>query len=77
MCIANFKYFLITISRCSDALKKNKNLIMADQKAYQKELELNYARFTERLAPLIAITPSQVTGLIHTSLNNKATLLRW
>lgn len=51
--------------KCMDALKKNKNLISADQKDYQKELERNYARFTERLAPLIQISPSQTTGIIR------------
>lgn len=50
--------------KCLDALKKNKNLITADQKDYQKELERNYARFTERLAPLITISPSQTMGVV-------------
>ncbi|XP_033123079.1 dedicator of cytokinesis protein 7-like isoform X2 [Anneissia japonica] len=40
--------------RCSDALRKNKTLIASDQKEYQKELERNYHRFTDRLTPLIA-----------------------
>ncbi|XP_071954468.1 dedicator of cytokinesis protein 7-like [Antedon mediterranea] len=40
--------------RCSDALRKNKTLIASDQKEYQKELERNYHRFTDRLMPLIA-----------------------
>lgn len=58
--------FLIFINcRCHDALKKNKNLILADQKDYQKELERNYLRFTERLAPLIAISPMQAMGVIR------------
>lgn len=51
--------------KCLDALKKNKNLISTDQKDYQKELERNYARFTERLAPLITISPSQTTGVVR------------
>ncbi|KAK7862685.1 hypothetical protein R5R35_000927 [Gryllus longicercus] len=41
--------------KCSDALKKNKNLIGSDQRDYQRELERNYQRFTERLMPLITI----------------------
>ncbi|XP_063618134.1 dedicator of cytokinesis protein 7 [Cydia splendana] len=39
--------------KCHDALKKNKNLIGSDQREYQRELERNYARFAERLAPLV------------------------
>lgn len=50
--------------KCHDALKKNKNLIQSDQKDYQKELERNYSKFTERLAPLIAITPGQAIGVM-------------
>lgn len=50
--------------KCHDALKKNKNLIHADQKDYQKELERNYSRFTERLAPLITLSPSQAVGVV-------------
>lgn len=50
--------------RCHDALKKNKGLILPDQKDYQRELERNYVRFTERLTPLITITPMQTAGLI-------------
>lgn len=41
--------------KCADALRKNKNLIGADQKDYQRELERNYHRFTGRLMPLITI----------------------
>lgn len=51
--------------RCHDALKKNKNLILPDQKDYQKELERNYLRFTERLAPLIVISPVQAIGVVR------------
>ncbi|XP_014207564.1 dedicator of cytokinesis protein 7 [Copidosoma floridanum] len=40
--------------KCLDALRKNKNLIGPDQRDYQRELERNYQRLTERLAPLIA-----------------------
>lgn len=39
--------------RCQDALKKNKNLIGSDQRDYQRELERNYKRFTEKLQPLV------------------------
>ena len=41
--------------KCSDALRKNKNLIGPDQRDYQRELERNYQRFTDRLAPLITL----------------------
>ncbi|KAL9706496.1 hypothetical protein quinque_010014 [Culex quinquefasciatus] len=67
--------------KCSDALKKNRNLILSDQKDYQKELERNYARFTERLAPLITISPSQAQGVVAANNNglhnSKLTPLRW
>lgn len=56
-------FILKLSSRCHDALKKNKNLIGIDQKDYQRELERNYQRFTERLAPLITITPSQAAAI--------------
>ncbi|KAK0179557.1 hypothetical protein PV327_005299 [Microctonus hyperodae] len=39
--------------KCLDALRRNKNLIGPDQRDYQRELERNYQRLTERLAPLI------------------------
>ncbi|KAL1374743.1 hypothetical protein pipiens_004833 [Culex pipiens pipiens] len=67
--------------KCHDALKKNRNLILSDQKDYQKELERNYARFTERLAPLITISPSQAQGVVAANNNglhnSKLTPLRW
>lgn len=53
----------IFLFRCHDALKKNKNLIGIDQKDYQRELERNYQRFTERLSPLITITPAQAVAI--------------
>lgn len=65
--------------KCHDALKKNKNLILADQKDYQRELERNYVRFTERLTPLITISPTQTMGVVNSNQygNNKFTALRW
>lgn len=42
--------------KCSDALRKNKNLIGPDQRDYQKELERNYHKFTDRLTPLLGRT---------------------
>lgn len=50
--------------KCQDALRKNKPLIQPDQNEYQRELERNYKEFTVKLAPLIAITPTQVMGVI-------------
>ncbi|XP_038048649.1 dedicator of cytokinesis protein 7-like isoform X4 [Patiria miniata] len=47
--------------KCGDALRKNKNLICHDQREYQKELERNYHRFTDRLMPLIT-NPGRVGG---------------
>ncbi|CAG9567548.1 unnamed protein product [Danaus chrysippus] len=51
--------------KCHDALKKNKNLISSEQREYQRELERNFQRFTERLAPLILATPSHVAHLTN------------
>ncbi|XP_075527914.1 dedicator of cytokinesis isoform X1 [Dermacentor variabilis] len=39
--------------KCFEALRKNKTLIGPDQRDYQKELERNYNRFSERLQPMI------------------------
>lgn len=50
--------------RCADALKKNRNLILSDQKDYQRELERNYERFVDRLTPLITLTPLQTQGVV-------------
>uniref|UniRef100_A0A1Q3G270 Putative ph domain-containing protein n=1 Tax=Culex tarsalis TaxID=7177 RepID=A0A1Q3G270_CULTA len=67
--------------KCSDALKKNRNLILSDQKDYQKELERNYTSFTQQLAPLITISPSQAQGVVAANNNglhnSKLTPLRW
>lgn len=46
------------IFRCADALAKNKTLIGPDQRDYQRELERNYRRFTDQLAPLLIATTS-------------------
>ncbi|XP_015776632.1 PREDICTED: dedicator of cytokinesis protein 7-like [Acropora digitifera] len=46
----SFKEF---VKRCGDALQKNKHLITLDQRAYQKELERNYTKLTEKLEPLL------------------------
>ncbi|XP_068621586.1 dedicator of cytokinesis protein 7 [Battus philenor] len=49
--------------KCHDALRKNKNLIGSDQREYQRELERNFQRFTERLAPLVQHAPGHVAQL--------------
>lgn len=50
--------------RCADALKKNRNLILSDQKDYQRELERNNDRFIERLTPFITLTRVQNHGVV-------------
>ncbi|XP_055858913.1 dedicator of cytokinesis protein 7 isoform X2 [Episyrphus balteatus] len=63
--------------RCTDALKKNRNLIQADQKDYQRELERNNERFLERLSPLITLSASQALGAVNAnSYVSKSTPLR-
>jgi len=52
----------MVLIRCSDALRRNKTLIGPDQLDYQRELERNYRRFTERLAPLINIDSASPTN---------------
>ncbi|EDW80222.1 uncharacterized protein Dwil_GK21076 [Drosophila willistoni] len=64
--------------RCADALKKNRNLILSDQKDYQRELERNNERFIERLTPLITLTAAQNQGVVRANAyNNKSTPLKW
>lgn len=48
--------------RCADALAKNKTLIGADQRDYQRELERNYRQFTDQLAPLLIAATSLPYG---------------
>jgi len=59
-----FKEF---VKRAGDALRKNKSLIGPDQKEYQKEMERNYQRFRERLAPMLC---NGSGGRIHSMINN-------
>ncbi|XP_050527569.1 dedicator of cytokinesis protein 7 [Daktulosphaira vitifoliae] len=47
LCFKNFS------KKCADALEKNRGLIGPDQRQYQQELERNYTRFSEQLAPLL------------------------
>ncbi|XP_065358004.1 dedicator of cytokinesis protein 7 isoform X2 [Calliphora vicina] len=64
--------------RCADALKKNRNLILSDQKDYQRELERNNERFVERLTPLITLTSSQAQGVVKANAaSNRSTPLKW
>ncbi|XP_017859790.1 PREDICTED: dedicator of cytokinesis protein 7 [Drosophila arizonae] len=63
--------------RCADALKKNRNLILSDQKDYQRELERNYERFVERLMPLITLSSAQTQGVVKANaFQNKSTPLK-
>ncbi|XP_045601170.2 dedicator of cytokinesis protein 7 isoform X6 [Procambarus clarkii] len=41
--------------KCYDALRRNKTLIGPDMREYHRELERNYSRFTEGLAPMITV----------------------
>ncbi|CAH2273031.1 Hypothetical predicted protein [Pelobates cultripes] len=54
---------------CEDALRKNKSLIGADQREYQRELERNYLRLREALNPLTSRKIPQLYSdlLPHTS----------
>ncbi|XP_037960753.1 dedicator of cytokinesis protein 7 [Teleopsis dalmanni] len=62
--------------RCIDALKKNRNLILSDQKDYQRELERTNERFVERLTPLMSLTPAQAMGVVKANAY-KSTPLKW
>ena len=58
------KYFRSTIFidfifRCDDALRRNKKLISADQKEYQRELEKNYTRFHRHMSPLFKLNQNR------------------
>lgn len=60
--------------RCADALAKNKTLIGPDQRDYQRELERNYRRFTDQLAPLLkAATTMSPLGSYNNSTGTSRT----
>ncbi|KAM4039639.1 dedicator of cytokinesis protein 6 isoform 6-T6 [Anomaloglossus baeobatrachus] len=61
--------------RCEDALRKNKTLIGADQREYHRELERNYQRLREALAPLTSRKIPQLYNdlLPHTSARDSLT----
>ncbi|XP_069803036.1 dedicator of cytokinesis protein 6 isoform X2 [Dendropsophus ebraccatus] len=61
--------------RCEDALRKNKTLIGADQREYHRELERNYQRLKEALAPLTSRKIPQLYSdlLPHTSARDSLT----
>ncbi|XP_044752960.1 dedicator of cytokinesis protein 7 [Coccinella septempunctata] len=63
--------------KCADALKKNKNLIGPDQRDYQRELDRNYKRFTEKLHPLVNPQNVVVTTSPHKYSGSETTSLRW
>jgi len=66
------KFIIYIIIRCADALAKNKTLIGPDQRDYQRELERNYRRFTDQLAPLLIAATSSPLSLsgVDGSFNN-------
>ncbi|XP_066449720.1 dedicator of cytokinesis protein 6 isoform X4 [Eleutherodactylus coqui] len=61
--------------RCEDALRKNKTLIGPDQREYHRELERNYQRLREALAPLTSRKIPQLYNdlLPHTSARDSLT----
>lgn len=46
-------FFSFLLSRCGEAVDKNKRLITADQREYQQELKKNYGKLKENLRPMI------------------------
>ena len=56
--------------RLADALKRNKTLIQADQREYQRDLETKFTKFTESLQPLLSAC-KQSTIIDTTLTNNK------
>ncbi|CAF0863036.1 unnamed protein product [Rotaria sordida] len=54
--------------RLAEALKRNKTLIHADQREYQKDLENKFTKFTESLQPLLSACKQ--TAIIETTLTN-------
>ena len=58
-CVIAESHTFPTRYRCKDALKKNTKLITSDQKEYQQELEKNYKRFEDYLAPLFSLNPAR------------------
>lgn len=51
--VSNLRRFDLDHGRCGDALQKNKHLITADQRAYQRELDRNYHKLNEQLEPML------------------------
>ncbi len=54
--------------RLAEALKRNKTLIQADQREYQKDLENKFTKFTESLQPLLSACKQST--IIETTLSN-------
>lgn len=46
-------FFSFLLSRCGEAVEKNKHLITADQREYHQELKRNYIKLKENLRPMI------------------------
>ena len=62
---SNLSFLLL---RLAEALKRNKTLIQADQREYQKDLENKFTKFTESLQPLLAACKQ--SAFIETTLTN-------
>ena len=56
---------IFILSRCEEALTKNKSLISSDQVAYQKELMKNYQSFVAKLEPLLERKFGQLRGSLR------------
>ncbi|GMS84225.1 hypothetical protein PENTCL1PPCAC_6400 [Pristionchus entomophagus] len=53
--------------KCAEALSLNKQLIHADQLAYQNELHRNYNEFTRKMAPMLSKAPRPISALIKST----------
>jgi hypothetical protein len=68
--------FITFCKRAGDALRKNKSLIGLEHKDYQREMERNYQRFREKLAPMLnkeSLKTSYTTIRSNATSNNRTT----
>lgn len=66
-----FLFLLILFFRLAEALKRNKTLIHADQREYQKDLETKLIKFTETLQPLLSACKQSTINETTLSNNKK------
>ncbi|XP_069184992.1 dedicator of cytokinesis protein 7 isoform X20 [Procambarus clarkii] len=57
--------------KCYDALRRNKTLIGPDMREYHRELERNYSRFTEGLAPMITVNHPTRSSRINVEIDHE------